>query len=110
MRSGAPFGPEWVISRGRHDVRAESGQPSTTDLEAYRRCGPDRRRSTQFDVRPQKGAAFTRSQAPMTAQGHQQRFNNARAWSGQPHTADLSKDSPTIPLSAKALNRSAIVG
>jgi hypothetical protein len=33
MRSGAPFGPEWVISRSRDDVRAESGQPSTTDLE-----------------------------------------------------------------------------
>ena len=29
--------------------------------------GPDRRRSRQFDVRLQKGAAFTRSQAPMTA-------------------------------------------
>jgi hypothetical protein len=33
--------------------------------------------------------------------GHQQRFDNVRAWSGQPHTADLSTNSPSVPLSAR---------
>jgi hypothetical protein len=34
--------------------------------------------------------------------GHQQRFNNVRAWSGQPHRTDLSKNSSSIPLSARS--------
>jgi len=33
--------------------------------------------------------------------GHQRRFGDIRAWSGQPQTADLSKNSPAMPLSAK---------
>src|ERR1700732_707922 len=31
---------------------------------------------------------------------HQQRSDNVPAWSGQPHTADLSKNSPSMLLSA----------
>src|SRR6478609_182466 len=36
----------------------------------------------------------------MTAMGHQQRSDNVPAWSGQPHKADLSKNSPSMLLSA----------
>jgi len=32
--------------------------------------------------------------------GHQQRSDNVPAWSGQPHKADLSKNSPSMLLSA----------
>ena len=35
-----------------------------------------------------------------TALGHQQRSDNVPAWSGQPHKADLSKNSPSMLLSA----------
>jgi hypothetical protein len=37
---------------------------------------------------------------PRSESGHLQRFDNLRAWSGQPHTADLSKNSPSMRLSA----------
>ena len=36
----------------------------------------------------------------MTGTGHQQRSDNVPAWSGQPHKADLSKNSPSMLLSA----------
>src|SRR6478752_8989015 len=36
----------------------------------------------------------------MTASGHQQRSDNVPGWSGQPHKADLSKNSPSMLLSA----------
>src|ERR1700732_2430064 len=36
----------------------------------------------------------------MSAWGHQQRSDNVPAWSGQPHKADLSKNSPSMLLSA----------
>src|SRR6202022_4310102 len=41
------------------------------------------------------------------ALGHQQRSDNVPAWSGQPHKADLSKNSPSMLLSAtsEALGR-----
>ena len=35
-----------------------------------------------------------------SAPGHQQRSDNVPAWSGQPHKADLSKNSPSMLLSA----------
>src|SRR6202048_5527403 len=35
-----------------------------------------------------------------SAMGHQQRSDNVPAWSGQPHKADLSKNSPSMLLSA----------
>src|SRR5712675_1805075 len=36
----------------------------------------------------------------MSGSGHQQRSDNVPAWSGQPHKADLSKNSPSMLLSA----------
>jgi hypothetical protein len=48
------------------------------------------------------GANASPGRVSMTALGHQQRFYTVRPWSGQPHTADLSKNSPSIPLSAKS--------
>src|ERR1700731_257918 len=36
----------------------------------------------------------------MTGWGHQQRSDNVPAWSGQLHKADLSKNSPSMLLSA----------
>jgi hypothetical protein len=45
----------------------------------------------------------TRALAPQpleSASGHQQRSDNVPAWSGQPHKADLSKNSPLMLLSA----------
>src|SRR5271165_5068923 len=36
----------------------------------------------------------------MSLMGHQQRSDNVPAWSGQPHKADLSKNSPSMLLSA----------
>src|SRR5271165_769625 len=36
----------------------------------------------------------------MSPLGHQQRSDNVPAWSGQPHKADLSKNSPSMLLSA----------
>ena len=38
--------------------------------------------------------------AATSAMGHQQRSDNVPAWSGQPHKADLSKNSPSMLLSA----------
>src|SRR5271169_2611165 len=36
----------------------------------------------------------------MSLLGHEQRSDNVPAWSGQPHKADLSKNSPSMLLSA----------
>src|SRR5271165_378506 len=36
----------------------------------------------------------------MSLVGHQQRSDDVPAWSGQPHKADLSKNSPSMLLSA----------
>ena len=55
---------------------------------------------------------LTVSGGPPSASGHQQRSDNVRAWSGQPHKADLSKNSPSMPLSAtsEALARFTSIG
>ena len=39
-------------------------------------------------------------EATWVASGHQQRSDNVPVWSGQPHKADLSKNSPSMLLSA----------
>src|SRR6202035_5480909 len=66
--------------------RPESAQP--------RRSRVFRRRTAVHPFRPFATVVVK------DASGHQQRSDNVPAWSGQPHKADLSKNSPSMLLSA----------